>query len=800
MRDIRFAFRVAKQNPGSTAAALVAMTLGLGASTAMFSVINGVLLRPLPAKDPGRVVELYQSSGKINHGRLSMRDFLDWRSRVHSLESMAIYRMNPANLSGDGPPTIEIVLDCDPALLQVLGLAPARGRAFEPGENRPGRQFEALLSWNFWKDRFGGEQGIVGKKILLDRVGYQIIGVLPEGFQMPGEMPASLWRPLPEDFHGPLNARRVRVYHGIGRLASGATLGKANGELASVQADLARQHPADDRGTSALCVLWRKAIVGDVGTMLLLLCGAVGCVLLIACGNTANLLLVRAVARQSEISIRIAVGANRGQIVRQLLTESLLLSSTAACLAIGMAWETVRVIRNLPDTRIPNSGQIVLDWRIVLFATAMALLTGVLFGLAPAWRISAARVHDALKQTSGRSTETRAEKSFRAGLVASEAALAVLLAVGSGLLIHSFLKVAAVNPGFNPKNLLTLPVSLTSGRYGTPGAETQFISGVLTKVRALPGVRSAAFGSSVPLGLTSGRYPVRIEGDANDDVLRLPQVLFGYITPRYFQTMGIPLIAGRDLEERDNAHSPPVAIVNRTFAKALLHGGSGVGKRTRYFLEDEWREIVGVVGDVPQESFERGVEPQIYLPNAQVEDGWTNLLVRVDGDPKLMERAVKAQLAEVDPTVSAYSGLHTMDDVTRRALGWRTFSTSALGIFAVIAILLASVGIYAVIAYSVAQRTSEIGLRMALGAQSSQILRMVLWQGVGPAALGAVAGACAAMGISRWLQDLLFQVTTLDGWAYAISVALVIGVAAVACAGPALRAASIDPNRALRDE
>lgn len=800
MRDIRFALRVAKQNAGSTTAALLALTLGLGASTAMFSVVDCVLLRPPPAKDPGRVVELYESSGAVKRGRLSMRDSLDWRARLHSLESMAIYRMDLTNFGGSGPPTMEIVLDCDPALLHVLGVAPARGRPFEAGENQAGRQFEVLLSWNFWSDRFGSDPGIVGKKVLLDRIPYQIIGVLPEGFQLAGEKPASFWRPLPEDFTGPLNARRVHVYRGLGRLGPDATLAAVNSELGLVQGDLARQYPADDRGTNALCMPWRDALVGDVGPTLLLLFGAVACVLLIACGNTANLLLVRAAGRRSEMSIRIALGATRAQILRQLLMESLLLSLSAACLAISLAWATLRVLRSLPDTRIPNTAQLGLDWRIVLFVTGMGVLTGVLFGLAPAWLASPKRVHNALKQTSGRSTETRAYKTFRAGLVAVEAGLAVVLAIGSGLLIHSFLKISAINPGFSSTNLLTLPVSLTSGPYGTPGAETRFINSVLVKVRELPGVASAAFGSSVPLGLTSGRYPVRIEGDSTDDTLRLPQVLFSYITPRYFTTMGIPLIAGRDFNERDTAHSHPVAIVNRTFVNTLLRGGNAVGKRTRYFLEDEWREIVGVVGDVPQESFERGVEPQIYLPNEQVEDGWTNLLVRASSDPKLIERAVKAQIADVDPMVSAYAGLHTMHDVTRKALGWRIFSTSVLGIFASIAILLAALGIYAVIAYSVAQRTSDIGLRLALGAQSSQILKMVLSQGVVPATVGALMGAIAALRASQWLHDLLFRVTTLDTWAYVISVGLVVGIAAAACVGPALRAASVDPVRALRDE
>jgi putative ABC transport system permease protein len=776
------------------------MTLGLGASTAMFSVIDGVLLRPLPAKEPQRIVQLYQSYESVDRGRLSMMDVLDWRRHVHSLASLAIYRVDLTNVTEGESPLMVRALNCDPALLKVLGVAPARGRGFADDDTQPDRQFEVLLTWEFWKNRYGGDESIVGRRILLDQIAYQVIGILPEGFQLAGESKTSLWRPLPFDFKNPRNERAIHAYRGIGRLAAGVTLGQANGELASMQAELVRQYPRDDVGTKAFCVPWREAVSGDVGTALWLLFGSVGCVLLIACGNTANLLLVRAAARQNEMSIRIALGATRMQIIRQLLVESLMLSMTAAALALGFAWVAIRVIRSLPETRIPNSSQILLDWRIVLFAASMGLLTGVLFGLAPAWRVSSNLVNEALKQTSGRSTETRAQRNFRAGLVSVEAALAVLLAVGSGLLIHSFLEIARVNPGFNPKNVVTLGLSLTSSPYGAAGAVTRFVNNVLEKVRVLPGVEDAAFSSSVPLGITSGSGPVQIEGEEENNDLHSPQVVFSYVTPGYFRTMEIALIAGRDFDDRDSAHAPPVAIVNQAFVRELLHGGKAVGRRTRYYLYKDWREIVGVVGDVPQESFERDIEPQVYIPNAQVEDVWTTLVVRVRGDPKHMERAVKQKMAEVDPTVPAFPGRHTMADVIALSLGWRSFSTSILMIFAAIAILLASVGIYAVIAYSVAQRTSEIGLRMALGAQRSQILLMVLWQGVTPAALGALVGAVVAMGACQWLHSMLFRVSTLDAWAYATSVVLVIGVAAAASVGPALRAAAVDPNRALRDQ
>lgn len=798
MRDIRFALRASRQNPGSTAAVLLAMTLGLGAATAMFSVIDGALLRPLPAKDPQRIVQLYQGYRSVDRGKLSMLDILDWRRSVHSLESLAIYHGGLSNVSGEGAPVVVSTLSCDPGLLDVLGVKPAVGRGFAADENQPGREFEVLLSWGFWKSQFGGDEGIVGRKIYLDQTAYRVIGILPERFQLAGEPPASIWRPLPLDFNDPRNARRVHAYAGIGRLAPGVTLAEANGELASIQAALAGEYPEDDRGVRASCIPWREAVSGSARPALLLLLGAVGCVLLIACGNTANLLLVRAAGRRSEMSIRIALGASRTQIVRQLLTESLLLSLTSAVFALGLAWGAIQLIRSMPGISIPNSEQIMLDWRTGLFATALAVLTGVLFGLAPAWRVAAIRVNDALKQTSGRSTETRAQRTFRAGLVAAEAALAVLLTVGSGLLIHSFLEIAKVNPGFNPRDLLTLTVSLTGTQFASPGTGTRFADRVLEKVRALPGVRYAAFGSSLPLGVTSGSGPIRIQGVENVD--HLPQVMFSYVTPGYFRTLGIPLLEGRDFDERDNPRSLPVAIVNQAFVRDLLHGEKPLGKKARYYLYKDWREIVGVVGDVPEEGFERGVVPQIYIPNAQVEYFWTNLVVRVSGDPKHMVRAVEEKMAEVDPTVPAYSGRHTMMDVIARTLGWRTFSTSILGIFAAIAILLASVGIYAVIAYSVAQRTAEIGLRMALGAQPSQIVLMVLRQGLMPAAAGAVAGTVAAMGASRWLQGLLFRVTPLDPGTYLISIALVIGVAAAACIGPALRATAVDPNRALRDQ
>ncbi|MGC2657549.1 MAG: ABC transporter permease [Bryobacteraceae bacterium] len=798
MRDIRIALRAARKSPGSTAAALLTMALGLGASTAMFGVIDGVLLRPLPGKDPQRVVQLYQSYEGVTRGLLSMKDFIDWQGRVHSLESMAIYRMDFSNFTGGKSPALALTLDCDPTLLNVLGARPSLGRGFAADENLPGHGLEVLLAWQFWKTQFAGNDHIVGSKIYLDQTPYQIIGVLPKDFRFAGQAAGvSIWRPLTFDFKDPRNARGVPAYFGIGRLAPGATAGEASSELNSIQSQLAQEYPEADRGKKALCVPWREAISGNVRPALLLLFGAVGCVLLIACGNTASLMLVRAAGRQNEMSIRIALGANRVQLARQLLAESLLLSLTAAVFAVGAAWAAIQVIRSLPNTKIPNSELITLDWRTVAFASAMGVLTGVLFGLIPAWRGSD-RVNDSLKQSSTRSSETRAQRRFRAVLVTIEAALAVMLSIGAGLLIHSFVRIAMLNPGFNPAKVLALTVSLSGTQYEAPGNGTLYTDAVLEKVRALPGVRDAAFGSSLPLGVTSGSGPALVEGE--ERLPSAPPAMFSYVTPHYFKTMGIPLVAGRDFDGRDNAHSRPVAIVNQAFARILLRGENPIDRQTKYYRQTIWRQIIGVVGDVPEVSFERGVEPEVYIPNAQVEALWTNLVARVAGDPNSMERAVKEKMAEVDPSVPAYSGRHSMADVVQRALGWRSFSTSILGIFAIIAILLASVGIYAVIAYSVAQRTPELGLRMALGAQPSEILMMVMRQGMIPTAVGAVAGALIAMGASRWLHDLLFRVTNLDPWAYLASVALVIGVTAAASIGPALRAAAVDPNRALRNE
>ncbi len=534
-----------------------------------------------------------------------------------------------------------------------------------------------------------------------------------------------------------------------------------------------------------------------------MLFGAGLCVLLIACGNVANLALARASGRQREISLRIALGASRTRLFRQLLTESTTLSLTAALAGLGLAALAIRVLKHLPNSRIPHPEELSLDWEVVLFAIVTGVATGIAFGLAPAIGASMTRVHDALKQASGRLTESKNQRRLRQFFVSIETAVAALLLIQSALLIRSYAKAARINPGLEADHVLTMEISLVSSRYGpqAPGSVDRFARSLLPNVREIPGVEHAALTSSLPFTGTGGGGGILVEGEARgSDLADLPYVQWTYISPGYFETMGIRRIAGRDFDERDSRLAPKVAVVNEALVRELFHGQNPVGRKIALpEARAEWREVVGVVADVPQLGIEKKALPEIFFPLSQLEFPWLAIVARTNGDPLGYTGAVGAQVRKVDPAVAVFLP-RSMQQILASQLGWRIFETSLVGIFAAIAIVLACIGIYAVVAYSVTQRTAEIGVRMALGAGKPEILRSVVWQGAMPALLGALAGALCSLGTSQLLAQLLYGIAPTDAATYLVVIAVFFAVALVASYVPARRAAALDPARALRYE
>ncbi|MBV9610846.1 MAG: ABC transporter permease [Acidobacteriaceae bacterium] len=800
MQDMRYAVRAARKNAVTTAAAFAALTLGIGATTAIFSVVNHVLLRPLPVKDEQSIVRLFESDARSERDFISMPDFLDWKRHLKSFSGLALYRFDQANLTAQGPAERVRMVECDAGLLPLLGVSPIVGRNFSPREDEPGAEDVVLLSWAFWQSHFGG-RSVTGHKIILDGNPYTIVGVLPPNFLLFGNR--EIWIPVSFDLSLLPNTRGRHWYWGLGRLRRNVSLEQANAELRAEAAALAAAYPKENRDVAAQAIPLRDVIAGNARPALLMLLGAGTCVLLIACGNIANLALARASGRHREIAIRIALGASRARLFRQLLTENILLSVAAAIAGLAFAAGTVRLLRSLPDTRIPNPEDIHMDWRVLVFASAAAIVTGILFGLAPAFHASMARVQDALKQASGRLTESKFPQRIRRLFVFLQAAVAALLLIQSALLVKSYEKASNINPGFNAGHLLTVEVSLPSSHYapGHVNAIDHFARSTLQNIRLLPGVRNAAITANLPMTGTGGGGGLLIEGEAaHKNPADAIYVQWTRVTPGYFRTMGIRRVAGRDFDERDDAGARSVVIVNKAFVRQILHGEDPLGRRVAIFADKpEWREIVGVMTDVPQLEMEKKALPEIFFPLAQMPVPWLAITIGTEGDPLRYVNAVRAAVQEVDPEVAAFLP-RTMEQIMQTQLGWRGFQTGLVTAFAAIALVLACVGVYATIAYSVTQRVTEIGVRLALGAQKRDVLSAVIVQGAGPALAGTVVGALLALAMSRALAQLLYGVQPLDRWSYALGIGILFGVALLASYLPARRAAALDPSQALRNE
>ena len=801
--DARHGVRLLWKTPSFTAVAVAALALGIGATSAVFSVVDAVLLRPLPFRDPSRLLVLWEKNPARNRYRMfvSPADFLEWRAQARSFSGMAAVQSSRMNLTG-GPnghidPEEIAVERVSASLFPTLGVEPAIGRAFLAAEDQPGRGSVVLLSHRLWQRRFGADPAIAGKVIRLRDQAYTVTGVLPAGFAVV-DAGVDAWLPLGLAPGDPRNAtaRNLMV---IARLGPGFAPEQARTEMEGIGARLERASPNTNAGWRPSLFDLREEIAGSVRTAMLVLLGAVALLLLIACANVANLLLARASRRSREIAIRTALGATRTRLMAQLLTESVLLGLAGGTAGLFLAWSGIRALRALAPAGIPRVAQTAVDLRLLAFTFAVSLATGVIFGVVPALQSSRADLHEPLKEGGRGGTTGRAGLQLRSGLVVAEVAIAVVVLIGAGLLLRSFLRLRGANPKFQPSSLLTLQIPLAGGRNAAPQRRIAFFAEVVDRCAAIPGVRSAGAVASLPLtGLGVGST-FAVDGRPAPPPEERPIGLVRAATPRYLHTLGIPLRAGRDFGEFDRADTPPVAIVNETLARRFWPAANPLGGRLVIDNVSRTAEVVGVAGDVKPDRLENDDWPTIYLPYAQAPAASMTLTLRTAGDPVSAAGAAIREVRALDPD-QPVADVRAMDQVLEGSIAGARFNTLLLAIFAGVAFLLATVGIYGIIAYTVTERTHEFGIRLALGASGGDIARMVVGHAARLAGTGIILGVAAALGLTRLMASLLYTVTPTDPATFAGIVVLLGGVALLAGWLPSRRAAALDPARSLRHE
>jgi len=797
-QDLRYGARLLRRSPGFSIVAVLTLALGIGANTAMFSVVNAVLLRPLPFPDPDRLVRIWESSPQGNQRNVvNPLNFLNWRERTRSFQQMAAMHGWDSNITGEGEPLAVAGMRVSPEFFSVLGVSPFMGRTFVPEEATPGRDNSVIFSYAFWQSHYGGDRHILGRKIMLNGSPANVVGILPPDFHFP-RWKADVYVPMPLE-RGEAS-REGRYLSTIARLKPGVSLAQAQQDLASTAKQLSQEWPDMDKGWNAAVVPFLDDVTESVRLPLLLLLASVGLVLLIACANVANLLLMRATGRLREMALRAALGAGRRRILQQLLSESLLLALAgwAGGLAVGY-WGLRGLLALIPaSVPLPRMESIHLDSGVFLFAFGISLATAILFGLAPAIQVSRPRLQSALQKGSERSG-VGVGRVFRRAFVVAEIALALLLLVGAGLLMRSFDRLISVKPGFRTEHLLTMSLFTSPARYEDNQKRSQYLERMLAEIRGVPGVEAAGSVHFLPLtGMVSGSCFAPAPGPQPN--VSSPGADFLVISPGYFQTMGTPMLSGRDFGAQDRFGTPSVLVVNHAFAARFFAGASPIGKK----LNVCWTvpnpvEIVGVVADTRQTELKEAPHPTIFLANAQAPMYFARLVVRTRNDPRQMSHAVQAALHRVDPD-QAVSDVQTMEDVFSDSVARPRFQLVLLLVFAGIAVLLATIGVYGVVSYSVGQRTQEIAIRVALGARSGDVSRLVLGEGLVLGGMGVATGLAAALAATRVLGSLLFEVTPTDPATLGVVASLQLAVALAATVLPARRAAKVNPMAALRHE
>ncbi len=805
-RDLRTSARALRRTPLFTLGAALTLALGIGASAAIFSLIDAVLLRPLPFPQSGRIVMLWErppdristaalGPSKQHRNPVSPMNFVDWRDRTHSFAAMAAMSSFPMGLSGYGAPREVESLQVSAAFFQVLGVPPLLGRTFNAREDVPNGPRVVVLGYRLWQEQFGGDRSIVGRSVQLQDEPFKVIGVMPEGFDLPADR-AEIWVPI--QITDRASANGGRYLHVLAKLKPGVSIARAETDLVAVEHDIARERPAFNQDWSTTVVTLYDQTTGDVSTALLLLFGAVLIVLLIASGNVANLLLMRGTHRRREIALRSALGASRARIVAQLLAESSLLALFGGALGIAFAFLALRaIVASLPALPLPRCQSVHIDAGVLVFSLALCVFTTFLFGLAPALSFSRTSPDTALKGSSARATAGGGRT--RGFLVVSEVALSLILLIGAGLLARSFLNEIGINHGLRTDHILTLRMFFAPSRYGNDQRRAEYVEEMLARVQSVPGVSSAAFVHFLPmLGEVSGSGFRRSDRPEPPAGYR-PSVDYLIVSPQYFSVMGIPLLRGRDFNQRDTISVEPSIIVNQAFAGKFFPSENPLGKR----LEMDWNirhgVIVGVAANNRQTDLKVPPEPTIFLSQAQSPMYFGALVVRTALPPRAVATAVEGAIHTVDPD-QAISHIESMEQLVSDSVARQRLESLLLGIFAVLALVLAAVGLYSVLAYSVALRTREIGVRMALGASPLQLVRGVVRDGLGLMLPGIAAGLAASLALTRLLGSLLYGVTPMDPLTYAAVSLLLLVVGIFASWLPARRAAAVDPVGSLRIE
>jgi predicted permease len=805
-QDLRYGFRTLRNSPGFTAVAMLALALGIGANSAIFTVVNGILLQPLAYPDAGRLVKIFESSRDFTQGSVAYLNYLDWRRQSSSFTDIGAYRSDDFNFTGAGEPE---QLDGDyvsASLFPVLGVKPLLGRNFLPAEDRPGAACATMLSYDFWQRRFQADPNILGRTLNLNAASCSVVGVLPATFRLRDD--ARVWLPIEQWHSAELHTREshpgIQV---IGRLRSGVAIQAAQGQMTSICAALAQQYPISNALHGASLVRMKEDIVHDIRSTLLLLSCAVGFVLIIACANVANMLLARSTARKREFAIRTALGADRWRVVRQLLTESVLLSLGAAAVGLLLArWGTSLVLAAAPSG-LPRSSEIGIDPYVLLFTVVVSIVTGILFGLAPAFLGANSNPQESLKEGTRGSGggRQRAEGVF----IAVEIGLAVVLLAGAGLMMQSVWRLLQVNPGFNPQNILTAHVALSPKVMASPAGIRLAYQQMLDRVRSVPGVQSAAISSLIPLDDNDSENSFWVGTGPQPPQDSLLVAVFSVVTPEYSTVLQLPLRQGRLFTDHDNPSSSPVVLVDEVLAKHIFPGQDPVGRKISLSVVGPV-QIVGVVGHAKQWGLDADdtnkIRDQIYFPLLQIPDQFMTsgvtgltLVLRGAGDPLNLVPAVRAQVAGPTRDQPIYSA-RTMEQIVSRSLAERRFAMLVLAMFAATALLLAGVGIYGVMSYAVTRRVREIGIRSALGASRQEIVGLVLRQGMRVAGIGMAAGLVAAVALTRLMSALLYGVSPADPLTLVAVTVLLGAIALLACYIPARRATAVDPLIALRSE
>ncbi|HEX3184508.1 MAG TPA: ABC transporter permease [Pyrinomonadaceae bacterium] len=800
-RDVRTGARALVHSPVFTVVTVLSLALGIGANTAIFSVVNGLLLRPLPYPESEQIVDIWhtppqQSFPGLDRFSVSPANYLDWKAQSTAFEQMAVYTDTGLSLStsNDPLPLIGAVVSSD--FFSVLRTNAMQGRTFTPDEERPGRDQVVVIGHKLWQRAFGANPNIIGQTLTLNSRSFTVVGIMPAGFEFPRE--AELWVPLAWDD----NERKTRSIHDylvVARLKQNMSVQQAQAEMSTISSRLEQQYPEENTGWGARVIPLRDDLVGDVRLALLVLFSAVGFVLLIACANVANLMLARGANRQKEMAVRIALGAGRARLIRQLLTESVLLAVVGGLLGLLLAVWGSKMLVQLGE--LPNPGNIGIDTWALGFTLLVSFAAGIIIGIVPALQFTRTSISESLKQGSGRTGGSPIKQHTRKALVVSEVALSLVLLIGAGLMIRSFWKLQNVNPGFDTGNALTMSIVLNWSRYSEPHQRLAFVDRAIEQIRAVPGVVSVATTTKVPLTGGGSTQPFTVEGRPAGAIAEQPMAQTRYITPDYFRAIGISLRQGRFFTDQDRDNSVPVVIISEAMARRFWPGESPIGKRLTpsFHSQQGPREIVGIVGDVKTSGLDVDASAMMYMPFKQAPMPFMSFVVRTASNPESLIQPVSRAIYSIDKE-QALTNVETMEQVLRKSMSSRRFNMTLLLTFAGVALMLAAVGVYGVMNYTVTLRRRELGIRMALGAQKTDVLRLVVGQGLTLTLIGVAAGLLAAYGLTRLMVSLLYGVTATDYLTFGSVSVVLIAVGLAASYVPARRATKVNPTIALRAE